>query len=173
MNHNSFTQVYLFMFPRLVRYVNKRINNVHTAEELVHDVFTRYIERDFDFDMYNPRTKNSLYRAASNAVVDHFRKEGNRPHKVVITGEGVIDDRTLHGLEHSIIEAEVVSTMHRVLETCAGTERDIFCRRYLLNEPVSIIQKDYSYSRYHIGRMVQSVNLKLRDGLAGYFEDMF
>jgi RNA polymerase sigma-70 factor, ECF subfamily len=75
----AFEQLYYHYFPKIYSYVMKRVGSRETAEDIVSDVFTKafanlkkYQSRGFSFGAW-------LYRIATNALTDHYRKQARHP----------------------------------------------------------------------------------------------
>jgi len=70
----------------LLAFVNRRVANRETAEDIVHDLLERLQRTD-------PETITNLqawlYRSARNAIIDHYRKRGATP--VAVSDEGLVD----------------------------------------------------------------------------------
>ncbi len=75
----AFEQLYYHYFPKIYSYVIKRVGSREVAEDIVSDVFMKafanlkkYQSRGFSFGAW-------LYRIATNALTDHYRKGARHP----------------------------------------------------------------------------------------------
>ena len=70
----AFGELYDFYLPRIYGFIFRRVQDSHLAEDLTSMTFQRALENVRRTDFRNDCFGGWLYRVASNAVVDHARR---------------------------------------------------------------------------------------------------
>ena len=76
----ALTSIYDDYQPLLYRYIAGRVGDVETARDLTADVFSRLLQALKNGRGPDQNLRAWLYRAAHNAVVDHYRRQVHRQH---------------------------------------------------------------------------------------------
>jgi RNA polymerase sigma-70 factor (ECF subfamily) len=91
----EFANVYEEFFPKLYRYVFHRVEDHATSEDLVSQVFFKALKNLGKFDADKGNVSTWLYSIASNAIVDHYRKD--EAHASIEDFEEALSYQTRHG----------------------------------------------------------------------------
>lgn len=88
----AFTEIFYHFTPKLHPFVLKKVQDPFTAEEIIQDVFLKiWMNRERLQDVQNPQ--GYIYRIASNAVLDHFKKLASE-YRMLEQQEGKEDNTT-------------------------------------------------------------------------------
>ncbi len=71
---NNFHQTYEANSPALLRYLTRATSDRDLAQDLLQDVFFRYVKSSFQGESDEHR-RRFLFRVASNLVIDHYRRQ--------------------------------------------------------------------------------------------------
>ncbi|MBT6253887.1 sigma-70 family RNA polymerase sigma factor [Candidatus Uhrbacteria bacterium] len=74
----AFGALYDFYFPKIYKYILRRVGHRQTAEDLISSTFMKAFTK---LDTYKKGTGSFqawLYRIATNNVIDHYRRAGKR-----------------------------------------------------------------------------------------------
>jgi RNA polymerase sigma-70 factor (ECF subfamily) len=74
----AFTRLYLRHYDAIFRYCAHRLFERTTAEDITSEVFLKMVENFQTFDGNEKQFRNWLYRIATNAINEHFRKTARR-----------------------------------------------------------------------------------------------
>lgn len=77
-NPQAIGEIYDLYADRLYGFILKRCGHRETAEDLVSKIFTRFIENLPNIEWQGVSIGAYLYRAASNALIDHWRSASVR-----------------------------------------------------------------------------------------------
>ena len=86
---DAFAQLYRANVQAIFRYISYRVNDVHLAEDLTGDVFTRALKSMSSYRDQGKPFVAWLYRIAHARVVDHYRKSGRRPQESDLDSEPI------------------------------------------------------------------------------------
>ena len=76
----AFAELYNRYLPKIFGYVMKRVGNREEAEDIVSHTFLKVVEKLPSFNQKTGSFKSWVYTIATNAMIDYFRKFGNRVH---------------------------------------------------------------------------------------------
>ncbi|MDA1188076.1 MAG: sigma-70 family RNA polymerase sigma factor [Chloroflexi bacterium] len=79
---DAIAELYQTQYERVARYIYARIGNMHEAEDLASEVFTRALRSSHKYTAQGPPLETWIIRIAHNIVVDHLRKRTRRPESV-------------------------------------------------------------------------------------------
>ena len=97
---DAFAELYQDNVQAIYRYIVNRVNDIHLAEDLTGDVFTKALQ---GLNKYQDQGKPFvawLYRIAHARVVDHYRKSGRRQPESDIDDESIrVDPEMDEGMD--------------------------------------------------------------------------
>jgi RNA polymerase sigma-70 factor (ECF subfamily) len=118
----AFGELYDFYMPRIYGFIFRRVQDRHLAEDLTSMTFQRALENVRRSDFRNDCFGGWLYRVASNAVVDHVRR--NRP--LVSLDESEPGDLALDALSAALDRDQ----LRRALMSLPAGHRELLVMRF-------------------------------------------
>ncbi|MDQ7814282.1 MAG: sigma-70 family RNA polymerase sigma factor [Patescibacteria group bacterium] len=94
-------EVYDLYADRLYGFILKRCGHKETAEDLLSHIFTKFLESLPDLEWKNAPLSAWLFKAASNALIDHYRRASTR------LNEGLDEDWDLPGKDDPVWNTEI------------------------------------------------------------------
>ena len=88
----EFNQIYRENSANVLKYVNSKVKNIHTAEDLTNEIFTKVYNHLNVFDCEKAKFNTWLYTIVNNHVIDYFRKEQTRHLQLVSVSQFVNED---------------------------------------------------------------------------------
>jgi RNA polymerase sigma-70 factor (ECF subfamily) len=115
-------------YPRVYRYALVRLKSRMDAEDVAAETFAKVLRELKRFKWQGGGFEAWLFRIASNAVVDHFRRSGREGH-VEQEAEGVWsrDERTP---ETAALEKERAQRLHVLIAALSADQREVLALRF-------------------------------------------
>lgn len=121
----AFAELYDFYMPRVYGFVYRRVRDRCAAEDLTSVTFQRALENVRRSDFRNECFGGWLYRVASNAVVDHVRRD--RRHVPIADLEDEVPaDLALDGLAAALDRDQ----LRRALKALPDNHREVIVLRF-------------------------------------------
>jgi RNA polymerase sigma-70 factor, ECF subfamily len=117
----AFGELYDFYLPRIYGFVIRRVGDRTVAEDLTAMTFERALTTIRRGDFRNDSLGGWLYRVASNAVVDHVRRDRRTVPLGIRAGDGGLDDAPAGSIEEIGDEAATAAFT-------AAIDRDVLAR---------------------------------------------
>jgi RNA polymerase sigma-70 factor, ECF subfamily len=76
---DAFTTLYQLHYPRVYSYVMRTLMNVPATEDVVSETFLKVLKGLNHYKQREARFESWLYRIATNAMMDHFRRKRREP----------------------------------------------------------------------------------------------
>jgi len=73
-NEQAFRRLYGELYAPVASYVSQRVNNQQDAEDIVSQIFQRFLQRFARFDAQQGSLMTWVLAMARNAVIDHYRQ---------------------------------------------------------------------------------------------------
>ncbi|MCL4255101.1 MAG: sigma-70 family RNA polymerase sigma factor [Anaerolineae bacterium] len=142
---NAFAQLYRAHVQAIFRYVYYRLNDIHLAEDMTADVFTRALK---DLPNYHDMGKPFLawlYRIAHARLVDYYRKIGRRG-----TDDDLDENSTLKpmedALDSSLLRKQLAQALHHAIAKLIPSQQQVVILRFIeeksLEETALIMDKN-------------------------------
>ena len=77
-NECAFEELYRHFFPRVYNFIYARLKNATDADDVTSITFMKMNENLEQYDPKKAAFSTWLFRIATNAIIDHTRKSGNR-----------------------------------------------------------------------------------------------
>lgn len=156
----AFEILYAHYFPKIYGYVYKRVGNQETAEDIVSEVFMKVFAHKEKYVFKNCSFGAWVYRIATNAVIDFYRKKSNKKNvdlETVIETHGV--ETTLNADVDRTYDAQIVRT---ALESVSEKYRRVLYLRFFgektYEEVAEILDINVNNARVLTHRAIQSFN---------------
>lgn len=139
------TEIYTKFQPKVLSYLNGKVNNYTLAEDLCSDVFLKIYEKIDTFDDSKASVSTWIFTITRNTLTDYFRTRkisgGDIP-------EYLADDTSL---EDDVCNDEMLDTLADALEKLDERERDIVVLHYYSGMTLKAVAEkmgiSYSYTK--------------------------
>ena len=121
----AFGELYDFYLPRIYGFIYRRVGDRCTAEDLTSMTFQRALENVRRADFRNDSFGGWLYRVASNAVVDHSRRD----RRLVSLGEVDLEEAGDMALD-AFADALDRDQLRRALISLSAQHRDVLVLKF-------------------------------------------
>lgn len=164
-----FEEIYSSNYKYLVKYLSLLVFDVSIAEDLAHDIFLR-IYKSKNTEITGVKLHHYLRKAAKNIAIDHLRKAArdDAKNKKIIPEIKELDESFYSNLENFIIEGEVLSTVHDVLDDFSEKNRKIFISRIMEKKTRKEVSREENVSPHTVKKIENEILLILRDKLSQY-----
>lgn len=139
------TEIYEKFQPKVLSYINGKVNNYTLAEDLCSDVFLKIYEKIDTFDDSKASVSTWIFTITRNTLTDYYRTRKISGGEIP---EYLSDDTSL---EDDVCNEEMLDTLADALEKLDERERDIVVLHYYsgktLKEIADIIGISYSYTK--------------------------
>jgi RNA polymerase sigma factor (sigma-70 family) len=122
----AFGQLYDFYAPRILGFIYRRVRDYSVAEDLTSVTFERAFQNVRRASFRNQCFGGWLYRVASNAVIDHYRRDRRRMSLVSLLDRGDFDELCVDILASALDRDEIRRGLYAVHEM----HRDVLILRY-------------------------------------------
>ncbi len=147
----------------IFRFVHFRVNNRAVALDITQDTFTNvwsYLARGKQIE----HEEAFLYRAAKNAVIDHFKKV--RPFSLDSLVEGGFDPRSDRTTD-DIAKGDDIATLRSLVQTLDDESQQIIYLRFAEEKPIeeiaALFGKSTNAMTVHIHRIVKKLRRSFTD----------
>ncbi len=144
MNELRKTEIYQQYYPKVLGYLNGKLNSRHDAEDLCADVFVKVYSHIDEFDESKASISTWIYTITRNTLFDHFRTN----HVSAEIDETYKDDSDV---EAEVCSNETLEELADALEQIPERERDIIMLHYYDKVPLMEIADrmgvSYSYAK--------------------------
>jgi len=146
----AYTELYKKYYKPIYRFVYFRVSNEDVAEDIMQEVFLKFIEVADNQRITNARAY--LYKTAKNLVIDFYREQG-KVVKVSLEDVGELVSILGQSLTESKIDLEIA---HKAIFKLKDQWRDLILLRYVegleYEEIAEIFSKSQSYIRVNLHR---------------------
>lgn len=122
-------RIYIDYHPKVMAYINSRINNTYEAEDLAQNVFLKVYSKLDDFDSTKSSISTWIYNITKNTLIDYFRTRPRDLHEEI--PEYIAD--TEDTPEEGCILEEQQQMLAAALSELSSVERDVIILRYYKN----------------------------------------
>lgn len=137
------TEIYQTYQPKVLSYINGKVNDYYLAEDLCSDIFMKIYEKIDTFDETKASVSTWIFTITRNTLTDYFRTRKISGGEIP---ETMSDDTSL---EDDVCNEETLDTLADALEQLDERERDIVILHYYsgltLKEISSKMGISYSY----------------------------
>ena len=151
--------IYREFHGKVYGYINAKINNVHTAEDLTSVVFVKVYEKIDDFDRTKASLSTWIYTITRNALIDYYRTRK--------TFEEIPETLTCgYSIEEKVCSNEMLESLTAALRTLDERERDIIILRYYSGKTLKEIAAGMGISYAYVKVLQNKAFDKLKKYLA-------
>jgi len=161
----SFAVFYEQYLPKVYRYINYRIADVQTAEDLTSAVFEKALSKFKSYDRRKAGFSTWIFTIARNTVIDHFRSSRQSQ---TVGLEAVAENPSPHiSPEDEADRAEEIQLLNLCVAQLSDPEKEIISLKFgaeMTNRQISAV---LSLTESNVGVILYRAVRKLRDGFRG------
>ena len=153
-NSEAFEELYGRYFKPLLYFTAKRTNDLADAEDIVHDVFTKFWERRFKIE--NKNISSFLYQCTLYAILDRIKKLKNK--NTVVSMLAFSYPQCEDPIEQQLFEDELKAKFDEAINLNTSKVKEVFKLRY---------EEDMSYKEIATahGVSIETVKAQVKKGL--------
>jgi RNA polymerase sigma-70 factor (ECF subfamily) len=127
-NPDAFAQLYRENVQSIFRYIHYRVNDVHLAEDLTGDVFTRALKSIASYRDQGKPFVAWLYRIAHARVVDHYRMSKRRPQESDVEAEPI---PVSTNLDEDMLRRQAAKALREAIADLTGEQQQVVILRFI------------------------------------------
>lgn len=125
---DAFSALYQAHVQTVFRYIYHRVNNVHLAEDLTGDVFTRALTGLATYQDLGKPFVAWLYSIAYARVVDYYRRAGRQSDE----GDEMIERIPVtQDMDEGILRRQAVKALREAITTLTGEQQQVVILRFI------------------------------------------
>ena len=149
-------QVYLQYSGKVMGYLQARLHNRATAEDLCAEVFEKAIRKQDSFDPEKSSVSTWIFTITRNTLIDHYRRQ--KPSDEL--DENISDDTEL---DEDLLSNETLSELAAALKRLPQQMMDIIVLRYYDGKPLTEIAEMMQLSYGAVKLRHQNALMLLRE----------
>lgn len=135
-NADAFAQLYRANVQAIYRYIYHRVNDVHLAEDLTGDVFTRALKSMATYRDQGKPFVAWLYRIAHARVVDYYRMSNRRPQESDVEAEPI----PVHtNLDEGIIRRQAAKSLREAITSLTDEQQQVVILRFIEGQSIESV----------------------------------
>src|SRR3972149_12076926 len=165
-----FGRLYEQYLPRIFQYVNYRVGDRTTAEDLTSDIFNKALTNFTKFDPGKAAFSTWLFSIARNTVIDYYRKrsrEQKLKNKEAKSGATAFSASP----EEELSRSEEARKLHDCLSLLKPTEQELISLKFSGEMTNREISRVTGLSESNVGTILCRAVRKLRDEFAGWQDE--
>ena len=152
--------------PRVFQYVNYRVGEVTTAEDLTSDIFNKALTNYTKYDSGKAAFSTWIFSIARNTIIDYYRR---RSRERKLRGEVQSKDVTFSkSAEEEASRSEDVRKLHDCLARLTPNERELVSLKFSSEMTNREISRITGLSESNVGTILCRAVRKLRDEFSGW-----
>ncbi|MEO8610513.1 MAG: sigma-70 family RNA polymerase sigma factor [Chloroflexota bacterium] len=135
-NAEAFAQLYRANVQAIYRYIYHRVNDVHLAEDLTGDVFTRALKSMATYRDQGKPFVAWLYRIAHARVVDYYRMTNRRPVESDVEAEPIPVNANM---DEGILRRHMAKALHEAIGTLTDEQQQVVILRFIEGQSIETV----------------------------------
>lgn len=136
----AFEQLMIFIYKDLIFFINRYVNDIHTAEDLAEDTFVKLLENKKRFDSSRSSLKTFLFTVGKNLALDYLRKNKKIAFSLSLSENTDIPSEELE-LADYIIKKENSRLLYSAVKNLPSLESKVIHLLYFENMSYKEISK--------------------------------
>jgi RNA polymerase sigma-70 factor, ECF subfamily len=157
----AFAELYERYLPKVYRYINYRITDVHLAEDLTSTVFEKALSKFKSYNADKASFSTWIFTIARNTLTDHYRT--SRKDQTVLLDEPLVTADPGNSPEEESDRAEEIRLLNSCLVQLSPPEREIISLKFGAEMNNRQIAKMLSLTDSNVGIIIYRAVRKLRD----------
>jgi RNA polymerase sigma-70 factor (ECF subfamily) len=125
---DAFAALYRENVQAIFRYIFHRVNDLHLAEDLTGDVFTKALEGLGDYRDQGKPFIAWLYRIAHARVIDHYRRVERRPTESDVEDEPIPIE---HDMDAGMIRRQAAQVLRAAITELTDEQQQVIILRFI------------------------------------------
>ena len=135
-NADAFAQLYRANIQAIYRYIYHRVNDVHLAEDLTGDVFTRALKSMATYRDQGKPFVAWLYRIAHARVVDYYRMSNRRPIESDVEAEPI---PVIANMDEGILRRQTAKALREAIGTLTDEQQQVVILRFIEGQSIETV----------------------------------
>lgn len=135
-NADAFAHLYRANVQAIYRYIYHRVNDVHLAEDLTGDVFTRALKSMATYRDQGKPFVAWLYRIAHARVVDYYRMTNRRPQESDVEAEPIPVNANM---DEGILRRQMAMALREAISTLTDEQQQVVILRFIEGQPIEMV----------------------------------
>jgi RNA polymerase sigma-70 factor, ECF subfamily len=157
----AFAELYERYLPKVYRYINYRITDVHLAEDLTSVVFEKALTKFKSYNIEKANFSTWIFTIARNTLVDHYRT--SRKGQTVLLDEPLAAADPGQSPEEESDRAEEIRLLNSCLARLSSSEQEIISLKFGAEMNNRQIARMLSLTESNVGVIIYRAVRKLRD----------
>jgi RNA polymerase sigma-70 factor (ECF subfamily) len=135
-NADAFAQLYRANVQAIYRYIYHRVNDVHLAEDMTGDVFTRALKSMATYRDQGKPFVAWLYRIAHARVVDYYRMTNRRPVESDVEAEPIPVNANM---DEGILRRQMAKSLREAIGTLTDEQQQVVILRFIEGQSIETV----------------------------------
>ena len=135
-NADAFAHLYRANVQAIYRYIYHRVNDVHLAEDMTGDVFTRALKSMATYRDQGKPFIAWLYRIAHARVVDYYRMSDRRPMESDVEAEPIPIHDDLDG---DILRRQAAKALREAIASLTDEQQQVVILRFIEGQRIETV----------------------------------
>lgn len=135
-NADAFAQLYRANVQAIYRYIYHRVNDVHLAEDLTGDVFTRALKSMATYRDQGKPFVAWLYRIAHARVIDYYRMTNRRPVESDVEAEPIPVNANM---DEGILRRQTAKALREAIGTLTDEQQQVVILRFIEGQSIETV----------------------------------
>jgi RNA polymerase sigma factor (sigma-70 family) len=159
---DTFARLYEEFMPKVFRYINFRVVDVDTAQDITENAFEKALVNFEDYSSDRAEFSTWIFSIAKNTLIDHYRSSARENSKQKEANIQIANHDTTD-LDCQVIETEEMNTLKSYISQLSTQEKEIISLKFGAEMTNRKIAKMLGLSESNVGTMVYRTVCKLRD----------
>jgi RNA polymerase sigma-70 factor (ECF subfamily) len=133
---DAFAQLYRANVQAIYRYIYHRVNDVHLAEDLTGDVFTRALKSMATYRDQGKPFVAWLYRIAHARVVDYYRMSNRRPQESDVEAEPIPVNANM---DEGILRRQAARSLREAISSLTDEQQQVVILRFIEGQSIETV----------------------------------
>ena len=135
-NADAFAQLYRANVQAIYRYIYHRVNDVHLAEDLTGDVFTRALKGIASYRDQGKPFVAWLYRIAHARVVDYYRMSDRRPQESDVEAEPIPVNTNM---DEGVLRRQAAKALQEAIASLTDEQQQVIILRFIEGQRIETV----------------------------------
>jgi RNA polymerase sigma-70 factor, ECF subfamily len=135
-NADAFAQLYRANVQAIYRYIYHRVNDVHLAEDLTGDVFTRALKSMATYRDQGKPFVAWLYRIAHARVVDFYRMSDRRPPESDVEAEPIA---VITDMDQALLRRQAAKVLREAISALTDEQQQVIILRFIEGQRIETV----------------------------------
>lgn len=133
---DAFADLYRANVQAIYRYIYHRVNDVHLAEDLTGDVFTRALKSMATYRDQGKPFVAWLYRIAHARVVDYYRMTGRRPAESDVEAEPI---PVSTDMDEGMLRRQAAKALREAIAKLTDEQQQVIVLRFIEGQRIETV----------------------------------